>query len=115
MSRNQELLLDGIHCCQNLVSFTAGMNYEDFCLDLKTQNAVFFAFINLNEAFSRLPADFRDQCSNIPFDEIRGLRNRIVHQYDDIALDIVWETIQRDIPMLLQQLEVLFEELRVEE
>ena len=52
------------------------------------------------EAANRLPDEFRSQYNRIPWNKIIGMRNVLIHEYDSIDLDRVWETIQKDIPEL---------------
>ena len=61
----------------------------------------------IGEASSRVPDDFRSQYPDIPWQRTRSLRNRLVHAYDDINFDTLWDIIQDDIPPLIQQLEEL--------
>lgn len=61
----------------------------------------------VGEAAGRLSTRFREENPAIPWAEIRGMRNRMIHRYDDIDVDIVWETVTRDIPRLIPQLESL--------
>lgn len=52
----------------------------------------------------KLSAEYKSEKSNLPWDELSGLRNRIVHDYGNVDLDIVFETLKYDIPELLEQL-----------
>ena len=47
---------------------------------------------------------FHKTLSNISWQEMNGMRNRLVHEYDDINLNIVWDVVQKEIPILIQQL-----------
>jgi uncharacterized protein with HEPN domain len=74
---------------------------------LDAESAVLFAagfddklFELIGEAANRLPDEFRDQYRRIPWNKIIGMRNVLIHEYDSIDLDRVWETIQKDIPEL---------------
>ena len=64
----------------------------------------------IGEAAGRVSQKFRDENPDVPWSEMRGLRNRVIHRYDDIDMDIVWETVEQDIPRLIAQLERLVPE-----
>ena len=80
--------------------YTAGLTKEDFFSSTEKQDAVYRRLEVIGEAANRLPDEFRNQYSLIPWHKIVGMRNVLIHEYDSIDLDRVWETIQRDIPTL---------------
>lgn len=59
----------------------------------------------IGEAAGRIPPQERSQHPDIPWPEIVGLRNRLIHGYDSVDNDILWEIISQDIPDLVQKLE----------
>jgi uncharacterized protein with HEPN domain len=61
----------------------------------------------LGEAASRVPADERAKYSGIPWMQIIGLRNRLIHGYDSVDFDILWEIVSHDLPPLIAELEKL--------
>ena len=61
----------------------------------------------LGEAASRVSEAAREQLPAVPWDEIIGMRNRLIHAYFDVNLDIVWETVQNDVPRLISLIEPL--------
>lgn len=80
-------------------------------VDLKglSDNEVFldsmlFRMIQISENAKKLSAEYKDSKNNLPWDEVTGLRNRIVHDYGNVNLGIVYETLKSDIPELLEQL-----------
>lgn len=83
-----------------LKRYTSGLTKEDFFSSLEKQDAVHRRLEVIGEAANRLPDEFKDQYPLIPWNKIVGMRNVLIHEYDSIDLDIVWETIQRDIPEL---------------
>ncbi|MDK9701752.1 MAG: DUF86 domain-containing protein [Sulfuritalea sp.] len=93
-------------------SFTEGMAKPDFFADRKTQQAVILNLIVLGEAASRIAAEcpeFTVAHPALPWQQMRGMRNRMAHGYFDIDLDVVWETVQTSLPDLLRQLGVIVE------
>ena len=67
-------------------------------------DSMLFRMIQISENAKRLSSDYRDANSNLPWDEISGLRNRIVHDYGNVNLYIIYDTLKNDIPDLLIQL-----------
>ena len=63
-------------------------------------DSMLFRMIQISENAKRLSSDYRDANSNLPWDEISGLRNRIVHDYGNVNLYIIYDTLKNDIPDL---------------
>jgi uncharacterized protein with HEPN domain len=59
----------------------------------------------VGEAASRIPADERAKCPGIPWAQIVGLRNRLIHGYDNVDFDILWQIVTQDLPPLVAELE----------
>ena len=78
--------------------FVAGMRYEQFEDDLRTIYAVTRALEIVGEATRRLPASFREQYPHVPWQDMAGMRDKIIHGYDNVNLRIVWDVVKRDIP-----------------
>jgi uncharacterized protein with HEPN domain len=76
-----------------------------FAQDLKTQSSVLYQIVILGEAVNRLSPAFTQAHPEIPINAIRGMRNRVVHEYKEVDTRILWEVIQTNIPQLLQQMQ----------
>jgi uncharacterized protein with HEPN domain len=63
--------------------------------------------LDIIESARRVSQQFRQEHPQIPWSEMIGMRNRMIHDYDDVDLDIVWETAQRAVPQLLAMIEPL--------
>lgn len=101
MSNDKEVILDLYHALNKILAFTHNMNKQEFIDDEKTQSSVLYQLITMGEAVNRLSEQFKNQYSQILFDEIRGIRNRVFHEYKEVDCDIIWEAIQKDIPELI--------------
>lgn len=91
-------------------TFIEGMAQADFMQDRRTQQAVVMSLIVLGEAATKVMDQFPDFAVNhaeIPWRNMRGMRNRIAHGYFDINLDVVWDTVQTALPILKSQLDAL--------
>ena len=88
-------------------SFTEGMAQPDFEQDKRTQQAVVMSLIVLGEVATKVMdkhPEFAAQHAEIPWHNMRGMRNRIAHGYFDIDLRVVWDTLQTALPTLQVQL-----------
>jgi len=91
-------------------SFMEGMSKDDFLGDKRTQDAVIMNLIIVGEAVTKVMdgyAEFTQQHTDIPWRDMRAMRNRMAHGYFDINLDVVWDTVQEKLPVLLKQLPAL--------
>jgi uncharacterized protein with HEPN domain len=100
-------ILDIVIACRRLKRFVAGRSREDLDGDELFQYAVLHATALIGEAACRLSLEFRQAHSEIPWGDIIGTRNRIIHGYDQVKLDIVWAIATEKIVLLLEYLERL--------
>ncbi len=87
-----------------IISYTKGMGFEEFEKDEKTVDAVIRNFEIIGEAANRLEDEFKSANSEIAWDKMRGFRNRIIHEYFGIDLEIVWQIVEDDIEILIKLL-----------
>ena len=78
------------------------MTEAEFQHDERTQLAILYEITTLGEVVKRLSTKFRSQHSNIEWRKIAGMRDRLVHDYDEVKLDLVWQVIRTNIPELLE-------------
>ncbi len=109
MSNRQPALLIGdiLDSANKIITYTGGMTFEEFCADSKTFDAVIRNFEIIGEAAGRLPDDFKQLHPQIDWHRIRGVRNRIVHDYMGIDYEIVWEIKSHFLPSLILNLDNL--------
>lgn len=109
MSRRSPLVLiaDMFEATAKIERYVAGMGALEFLADDRTIDAVVRNLEVIGEAAGRLPASYTGDLDHIPWPEIVGLRNRIVHEYFGIDLELVWVIIHRDLPKLAQALREL--------
>jgi uncharacterized protein with HEPN domain len=81
------------------------VTYEQFEADFRINFAVVRALEIVGEATKRLPAALRDEYPDIPWREMAGMRDRIIHGYDTVNLRIVWDTTRHRIPIVKPQIE----------
>ena len=81
--------------------FTEGMSFTDFQSDQKTKFAVVRCVEVIGEAVKRIPESFREQHPDIPWKAMAGMRDRLIHGYDVVDDEIVWNTVSHTIPSLM--------------
>jgi uncharacterized protein with HEPN domain len=107
MSRDSATLLDILKAARLAVQFKAGLDKVAFLDDLKTQSAILHQLLVLGEAVKRVSEEFRAHHPEVPWRMIAGMRNKVIHEYDDVDLDEAWTTVSSDIPRLIALLEPL--------
>ena len=115
MSResNDREIIDYLNDINNsisdIASFTANMTFEEFEQDKKTQYAVIHCLEVIGEAVKKIPVFIKDQHSNIPWKEIAGMRDKLIHEYFGVDLETVWTTLQDDISPLKEIINQIIE------
>ena len=96
-----------LEATQQARAYLEGLEKEDFLEDKRTQQAVILNLLILGEAVTKLISQdesFVAQYPQVPWRSMKGMRNRLAHGYFDINLDVVWDTVQTALPVLLAQL-----------
>lgn len=86
------------------------MSYEQFAINEEKQDAVLRRITIIGEATKRLSSEFREVNSHISWREIAGMRDVVVHNYDQLKVQVVWDVVQNDLPTLLTQLQCILAE-----
>ncbi len=107
--RDAELLLEDIReAIAKVERYTKGLDRGAFLADDKTIDAVVRNLEVIGEAARQLPTEFIENAPGIPWHRISGLRNRIVHDYFGLDLEIIWQVVERDVPELKARIETEF-------
>lgn len=111
MSKRDRLLLleDMLESIQKIFKYTKAMSYDEFLEDDKTIDAVVRNFEIIGEAANKIEDDFKTLNPELEWNKLRGFRNRIVHEYFGIDIEIVWTIIQEDLINYLECLEVIID------
>lgn len=105
MNRDLQSLLDMLQSAEIVVSYLEGITESRFYHDgPQLQDAVIRRLLVIGEAANRVSEEKRLSLTNIDWPQVRGMRNRLVHEYDEIDLAIVWETTQSVVPELIIKL-----------
>jgi uncharacterized protein with HEPN domain len=97
---DREYLSDILEAIRRVGLYIDGMDGDQFMEDLKTQDAVIRALEIAGEATKQLSATLREQHPEIPWKSMAGLRDRLIHQYFGVNLDIVWQIATEELPPL---------------
>ena len=105
MRGDDALLLDMLIAARKIQRFAAGMTLAEFHTNEMVQSAVIRELQVIGEA-ARMVTDLtRTTCNAINWRAIAGMRNRLVHEYFSVQLDVIWKTVQTDLFPLIAQLE----------
>ena len=107
MWRDEAYLLDILLAARKIVRFSQGYSAEKFAADEVLQHAVMRLIQIIGEAARKISPAYKEAHPQIPWTQIIGMRNRLVHEYFRVETDIVWEVVDQDIPALIPLIEPL--------
>ena len=96
---------DILNSILKIEEFIKGMTFENFQDDEKTIFAVIRALEIMGEAAKKMPQSVRNKHPQIPWREISGMRDKLIHGYFGVDLKVVWDTVKKDIPELKEKLQ----------
>lgn len=97
-----ELLCDIREACERILNYTKGLSYSDFVVNLEKQDAVIRNIEIIGEAAKKLSSGFKDTYNSINWKSIAGMRDKLIHFYFGVNLEIVWKVVELEIPRLLE-------------
>ena len=102
MSKREDkaVLLDIFHAMERIILYTSKLEYSDFLSDIKTQDAVIRNIEILGEAAKLLSDEMKNELPDIPWKDISGTRDVLIHDYFGVNLDIVWNIARNEIPLI---------------
>jgi uncharacterized protein with HEPN domain len=107
MWRDEALLLDVVLAVKKVLKYSRAVTKKKFLENEILQDAIMRQLEIIGEAANKISDGLQKAHTNIPWTEMIGMRNRLVHEYFRIDLEKVWETVRRDIPGLLAMIEPL--------
>ncbi len=115
MSRNIALYIkDILQNMQEAVEFIQGMSYEQFIDDKRTLNAVVRSIEVIGEAARNVPDEIRARYAEIPWKEMVGMRDKLIHFYFGVDKEVVWVVVKDRIPAILPLIEKTLKEINVQ-
>lgn len=95
---------DILECLARIANYTAGMSYESFRENQLVIDAV------VREAANHVPDDLQQRYPDLPWIEMRGMRNLLIHEYFGVSIEIIWKTVQENLPPLTPILQALLQQ-----
>jgi uncharacterized protein with HEPN domain len=89
----------------NIFAYTQNLSIDDFHNNLLVQDAVIRNFEIIGEATKKLSDDFKKINHELPWKEMAGMRNKLIHDYMGVDINIIWATLQKDLPYLKSLIE----------
>jgi len=113
--RDSKLYLkDILEAIEAIEEFVKDIDFETFKRDDMRSSAVIRKFEIIGEATRNIPDNIKQKYSSIPWKNISGMRDRLIHFYFGIKYELVWDTIKIDIPVLKSQIKKILENLQRE-
>ena len=106
--KDSDFLQDILEAARRIKTYTTAMTYDVFLADLKTQDAVVRNLEIIGEAAKSLSTELRKKYPEVPWKGMSGVRDRLIHHYFGVNLDIVWDIVITELPSLESQVELIF-------
>jgi uncharacterized protein with HEPN domain len=111
MKENKVYIDHILDCINNILSYTEGMDEDSFNKNFMVQDAVVRNFQIIGEATKRIKPDFKNAHPDVPWKKMTGMRDKLIHDYFQVDLETVWNTITKDIPSLYIHLKEIHSKL----
>ncbi len=105
--KNSKIVIKIIKYIDTILDYTNNVDYQSFSSHSMLIEACVFNLSQMGELVNKLDDAFIEKNQHIPWHKIRGLRNRIVHDYEGVKMILIWEIVSSDLPNLKNDLEEL--------
>ncbi|OZV11983.1 hypothetical protein CIW83_12110 [Tissierella sp. P1] len=102
--KNQKIIQKIINYIDSILKYTNDVDCDEFRNNSMMVEACVFNLSQIGELVNKLDKEYFSKYNEVPWFKIRGLRNRIVHDYEGVNLNLIWEIIDMDIKILKEQL-----------
>lgn len=110
----RDYVADILTAIQEVEDFTRGMEYEAFAADKKTVNAVVRSLEVMGEAAKRVPDAARLQYPDVPWKRMTGMRDKLIHEYSGVDLEIVWTVVKTELPPVKPLIDQVLQDMEAE-
>jgi uncharacterized protein with HEPN domain len=93
-----------IYCIKKIRKFVKGIDKKEFAKNELIQDAIIRNFEVIGEASKKISPDFKKVYYDIPWKEISGMRDKLIHDYLGVDIEVIWKTIEQDLPILQKNL-----------
>ena len=104
MRRDEESIIDILLAAERIEEYLSGVDFDLFAMQSEKQSAVLHQLMVLGEAAKRLSSEFRLAHPGIPWSGMAGMRDRLIHAYDEVDLKLVWEAVTEVLPSVVKYL-----------
>jgi len=108
--RDKDALENILYCIDLLKKYSEGLEEKEFYQDQAKQDLIVHRLEIIGEATRRLSNDIKEEYNDIPWQDMKDMRNILIHQYDNILLDTVWGTLNDKIPEVERKVKAILEE-----
>ena len=105
MWRDDAYLYDILDSAKSVLEYMRGKDWGSFSEDILLQDAVVRRLEIIGEAAGRVSAETQEKYSHLPWQAMKGTRNKVILENDSIRLDIIWDIVHKDLPDLVKELE----------
>lgn len=98
-----------LDCIRKIKEFSEGLSFKEFSGNELVQDAVIRNIEIIGEASKKISSDTKRIYLDIPWKEIAGMRDKLIHDYLGVDVEVVWRTIKEDVPMLERQIKKMIE------
>ena len=113
MSKDSTIYLaDILDAISKIETYTKGVDEEEFTASSLLQDAAIRRIAIIGQAARNLPQEIKDQYPEIPWQRIIGMRNRVIHEYRGVDVELTWGIIQKDLPKLKGQIQEILDAQR---
>lgn len=106
-----DYISDILEAIKEVEDFTKDMEFKEFFKDRKTINAVIRSLEVLGEAAKKIPKNIRGKTPDIPWKRMTGMRDKLIHEYHGVDLEIIWEVVKKELPPIKPLMEKLFRDV----
>ena len=109
-----DYLLDILEATTKARKFVKHVDFGAFCANEEKTFAVIRALEIIGEAAKNIPKSMRGRYTEIPWEDIVGMRNKVIHDYFGVDLEVIWKTLHEDLPLLQAAVSKILEDLKKE-
>jgi len=106
-----DFLKDILESIEKIEKFIKGLGFDDFSKDDKTIYAVIRALEIIGEATKNLPDSLKEEYPEVPWRKMTGTRDKVIHGYFGVDLEVIWRTITRNIPIIKPLIKDILDEI----